>query len=294
MDTAFVWTRSPVELVEDDEPSSWIEASGDLAPTSGGPDMFKSVSSLWLIQRDRDSPEIYHPLVQHTGLYREFISMTPTPEQACSFASRYGMLGVGSAREFGNESSYAEPWAAWKSEAEFLRVAEDLRVAFSTRSFENVERFISPDGSFRLQVTGHLIVADSHELAALSANKAPDYLPMPLGMQTVRSPNSMVRAVGEALQFLVNLKLKASSVLVWSDAGRTLRLQRKPDNLLSAMWLQFAKAVEGNKTYAECAHCRKEFEIASSEGSRRDKKYCSNSCRARACQLRANKRDVVV
>jgi hypothetical protein len=59
----------------------------------------------------------------------------------------------------------------------------------------------------------------------------------------------------------------------------------EPEDLLSAMWLELAMAVEGNVNFDRCRECPTWFAI--SPGTNRpDKRYCSDACRMRAYRKR--------
>ena len=59
------------------------------------------------------------------------------------------------------------------------------------------------------------------------------------------------------------------------------RLSLAPQTLLSAMWLQFALAVAGDKQFRQCKFCRCLFEISTEQtGFRRHREFCANaSCK---------------
>jgi hypothetical protein len=63
-------------------------------------------------------------------------------------------------------------------------------------------------------------------------------------------------------------------------SGRPV-LQDFPLSLLGAVWLQFARAVGGNKEYRACASCERWFEV-SPETARTNRQFCSEACRSRA------------
>lgn len=63
------------------------------------------------------------------------------------------------------------------------------------------------------------------------------------------------------------------------------RLRIEPKDLLAAMWLELALAVEGNSNYRPCDVCPTWFEVAPGSG-REDKTYCSDACRMRAYRKR--------
>jgi len=58
------------------------------------------------------------------------------------------------------------------------------------------------------------------------------------------------------------------------------KLETVPRNLISALWLQFVKAIVGNKQYKACVTCGKWIEV-SSAANRPDRRYCSEACKAR-------------
>ena len=64
---------------------------------------------------------------------------------------------------------------------------------------------------------------------------------------------------------------------------RTFRV--RPESLLVAMWLQFARAVEGGFEFRSCAVCHKLFEI-SPPVTRRTRLHCSDACKLAAYRQR--------
>ena len=64
-----------------------------------------------------------------------------------------------------------------------------------------------------------------------------------------------------------------------------LRWYLEPENLLAAMWFQFAGAIDGATSFSTCTECS--VWIDTVPGSNRpDKIYCSNACRMRAYRKR--------
>jgi hypothetical protein len=57
-----------------------------------------------------------------------------------------------------------------------------------------------------------------------------------------------------------------------------------PADLLSALWLQLADALETRRDYKQCAECGKWFSVLSQGGKPRE--YCSEACRIRAYRKR--------
>lgn len=87
------------------------------------------------------------------------------------------------------------------------------------------------------------------------------------------------------LQKIINGRLgKSSPQMLWDDKNK-LRLHVVPEDLRSALWLQFAGAVTGNMAFRQCEACGTFFELTPGI-NRRDRKYCSNSCRTADCRRR--------
>lgn len=90
----------------------------------------------------------------------------------------------------------------------------------------------------------------------------------------------------------INIKLEKVTPTVYLDtAESSLELIVTPKNLLSALWLQLALAVDGRKAYKQCENeaCRSWFEVGK-WGSRVDKKYCRNSCKQAVYDVKKSKK----
>jgi hypothetical protein len=79
-----------------------------------------------------------------------------------------------------------------------------------------------------------------------------------------------------------NLSKHASPRLLWStDTGKQV-IRIVPNNLLGALWLQFARAVAGEASYRQCRACGKWITISTEEhGHRKHRVFCSAACRQR-------------
>ena len=65
-------------------------------------------------------------------------------------------------------------------------------------------------------------------------------------------------------------------------AGNNPRLNvvLQPQSLLGGLWLQFAAAVDSNKTFVKCRQCGVRFEVSPDRsGKRRSARFCSDRCR---------------
>jgi hypothetical protein len=123
--------------------------------------------------------------------------------------------------------------------------------------------------------TGVAYAEGQHRMTIASINHQPDLI------ARFRS-GELSKPAMHVVQSGINEQLKGriSPRLLWDDTGR-LALHHVPADLLSAMWLQFALAVDGDRQYTQCEDCRKWFAVATPGAGRKDKQFCSSACRAR-------------
>jgi predicted anti-sigma-YlaC factor YlaD len=69
-----------------------------------------------------------------------------------------------------------------------------------------------------------------------------------------------------------------------SQEGK-VKLDTRPANLLSALWLQLAFAIVEDTHFRQCPSCRSWFAVAP-ERRRADAQYCKEACRVRAYKER--------
>ena len=60
------------------------------------------------------------------------------------------------------------------------------------------------------------------------------------------------------------------------ELGSLKRLSFAPTDLLSAMWVNFALAYVGDKSYRQCKQCQKLFELSPEEGFRSHRVFCDD------------------
>ena len=79
----------------------------------------------------------------------------------------------------------------------------------------------------------------------------------------------------------------AAPSIEW-DAGFTRqRISHAPKSLIGAMWLQFAFAFTGGKTYPNCKNCGRLFEISTDfTGKRPESMFCSAACKSQEFRRR--------
>jgi hypothetical protein len=97
----------------------------------------------------------------------------------------------------------------------------------------------------------------------------------------------LVKPALHYVQSTVNRQLegRASPRLLWNANRERLGLYLVPESLIGALWLQFARAVERDSQFRQCAECSIWFELAPGT-ARTDKVYCTTPCRAKAYRKR--------
>ena len=82
-----------------------------------------------------------------------------------------------------------------------------------------------------------------------------------------------------------HLENRIGARLLWDTKRARLDLYTSPVDLIGAVWLQFARAVERDSKFRQCAECGTWFELAPGT-ARADKLYCSTPCRTKAYRKR--------
>jgi hypothetical protein len=237
--------------------------------------------------------EEYNPLLMYTGLFRTFaLETTPTEDAIVKFANTYGRLGLPtisiSASPPGESRSVvclAEKISDWQKHIEELRDYVDL--------WDTVQK----GDTVRL----------SRRILWSRGRKSLRFLPRGLSRRKVidvpisrLQPEQLERVTGDdrsiaallVLQRFVNTRLEelgANGRLLWDERWRRLALHLVPRDLIGCIWLQFAKAIEGDKQYNLCARCRMWYEVGFNRKARRDKRFCSQSCKSAWHRLQSDR-----
>jgi hypothetical protein len=92
-------------------------------------------------------------------------------------------------------------------------------------------------------------------------------------------PGKETQAALYMIEQTVNAYLKKhASPQVHRPVGEAFQFFTMPQNLLGALWLQFARSLSGNRTYKQCQQCNGWFEH-SPQKHRRERFVCSGACR---------------
>jgi len=269
----------------------------------------------------RDSSSSHYDPLTITGLFRTFADIKPTRESIVQFANRYGFLG-GRARlslrsvESGKRRAYCngEALETWVVEVLTMRHA----LEFWRRTRAGDMKWLSQFIRWReVPKLGATLATYAGPKIQPAASLPPLQLSFPIGWQAELPANPMDRNVfaswapsalrhgppkpvffplgvelapaWTALQGIINTKLShypANANVGWSDGARNkvLRLKLVPTSLISALWLQFAIGVEGDRQYRQCETCHVWFEVG--VHAREDAKFCRNACRFKAYRMR--------
>jgi hypothetical protein len=260
----------------------------------------------------------YDPLQEETSLFRTFAETPLTEQGILEFAYQYGHLGVqewvfpkeslaftlseegqtllmkslSAGRIPANIGAGGESFQMWKRSIRHLRFALTLWDAIRSHDVGQLKRFIvfQAGGAER---SGFIYrsndeVTDGYEMGIIDET-AHD---IPANARALLKPRNVIRLALVVVQMFANKQL-------WTHGGpvllnepptprvglrseewpqNSLHLRIVPKNLLGAMWLQYARSIDGNKDYRRCRQCGKWFEI-SLEANRPTRLFCQDACR---------------
>ncbi|HUQ91450.1 MAG TPA: hypothetical protein VM120_07200 [Bryobacteraceae bacterium] len=231
------------------------------------------------------------------GLFRTLLSTT-----AVAFANKYGLLGLSRSHEeepnievtdryLQNQAS--EELSRWLTEKTILREAVALWDSLRSGDVAKVRQVITWEAPGEIwylapsRTTGeywHDDVQLSKRFVVASRETSPQ--------RFARFKNYDVMAPGwYALQQIVNRNMRNWSVtprLVFGPGGddTELKIRVIPNNLIGAIWVQFALAIEQKRNYRQCRQCGEWLEVARGTKEDQKSKFCSNACRFKAYRER--------
>jgi hypothetical protein len=251
------------------------------------------------------------PLRNKTGLFKTFAALPKGDNESSilEFANSHGPLDRGSSGPIGKtvilqrpkrgESAsphYAEPLAAWGAQIGLMK--------WLVRVWDAVSRREQP-------FLKHFIRWDQDRVIANMDPSLPD-CPWATKMETIAGAEigdprmwsklkhgDLLDPTMLYLQRNINKQVTefpSQSRLLW-DNGRPF-LFIEPTNLIGALWLQFAQAVDGDREYRVCEECREWFEIGGSKKKdghgadhhRTDARFCKAACKQKAYRAAKEKK----
>ncbi|SRR6266700_1472979 len=231
-------------------------------------------SAGWLItekwQSRNRGVRSYAPLRECRGFHRTFAATLPTTVAVTNFTERYGLLGNKITRIFPHgdrpgllTETKGELVTEWLGECQALMKAVQLWDAIRSRDQRCLET---------LSRTADAPVPESVELIY----------------------KSDLKPAATYLQGIVNARMAALKIqarVVWDLDRALLKNALVPEDLLGALWADFALAIgenKGQESYLNCAACGIFFE--SGLRKRSDARYCSDACKSKAYRRRSAKK----
>ena len=264
----FWWTR--------EQPIRWSKTTQVLG------DMPKQPPQWWLVPELGGDP--YRPLHEELAAFRTFGDLLdPTRDNIASFVGKFGVLLhkhslLVPEGTIPQPSQFGEPLLLWEAETRGMRHAVEVFDALDEPQILSERISFDPP-------TGDSHRALVYRRGEIVDDIASDQFRTSLLGYIVGQPQDV--ALRRAGQFFVQqqinrrLEKHAAPRLLFDPESDQLELRLMPTNLLGALWLQFARAVEASKAYRRCPVCTQWFEV-SVEGKRRHSTYCSNRCRVQA------------
>jgi hypothetical protein len=260
-ENGFEWRKASPTGEEKD----WLHPRGDDGRSDGAPEY-----------------RTYAPL-ENSALFKTFADIKQTREGILAFATQYGALGLPLRADV--PSMQAEAMEIWVHEILIMQHAIQLWEALKKTNVTFISRFIqwSEDPATKRQTAAYA----GPMLGVVGISETS--LSIPPEIRSLFVPGDVIYPGWFALHTLINDCLmvhEGSLRLLWQqERGKLIRtLQIVPRSLIAAIWIQFAKAVEGGRDHQQCEECKKWFEIS---GNRRgDAHFCSDPCRFRAYRMR--------
>jgi hypothetical protein len=244
----------------------------------------------------------YSPLREETGLFRIFADTEQTPEGCLSFAVRYGLLERYGPLECHRANLPGSPPKSelvleWLREIRLLKYLVTLWELARDGDEKSLAGFVRWEGPrvcfggappdtplyqwpFRSYTTreGWTICKDQAGRIIIEGVG---------GHRPVLRPGDLITSALLFCLLEVNTQLRASrTCMVWDEEREGPGIQIVPASLFSAMYLQFALAIDGNRQFQRCPACGRWFQLSPGL-NRANKQTCSGSCRTGLHRRRA-------
>lgn len=242
----------------------------------------------------------YAPLTEFPGLYRTFAEVPFADRNAIlAFANKYGDLGIGRYVVPADPPPPAGPMPLmggekhkdWAQAIERMRQAVMIWDWFMGRDTANLARYIrwsdaeyEEDGRTPKKAAGWYYDSQPHLPRSQVAAPYRTYEVIQPVLDLFK-PRDVLTPASFLVQRWINDQLTehAAPHLVYHvDYGKRV-IQIAPDSLLTAMWLQFARAIEGNKEFRACKECGRWIEVShrQADGRTKRREFCSDACKSK-------------
>lgn len=255
----------------------------------------------------------YSPMEEFPALFRTFAEIDLTEESVLSFARQYGALGDYQEIWLPEGPSGEDPDGVERTNMSVRSIGEELETwvfeIVSMRHCLSVWEALRKEQASRLQEWFHL---DDYPNVGLSVSYTPDeplesahspyfaHFVLPENFRFIdqrqtevldksRQPtpaeqaHAFLRAqINPRLEEHTKPELQYSAM---ENHPLPLGLHIVPQDLLGALWIQLALAIQGNTKYERCGQCNSWFEV-SPKAKRLKTIYCSTRCRVAAYRAR--------
>lgn len=193
----------------------------------------------------------------------------PSEEGILSFAERFGLLEESKLGRLG------EPLSLWTDEIKEMRFSLELWECVQAKNIDRLREILEPiKGQPKVILIGPPAPQEQHK--AHSALWDHLNAPLPQSNDPIEAALHYLSAV-----FDQRLRDRLRAAVVPSNGPSPLVFDVVPQDLIGAIWLQFAHRVSGNKRLKHCDFCQKYF-----EPKRSTKKFCSEKCKVAAYKRR--------
>ena len=234
-----------------------------------------------LIPRTPARPRFYKPLFEQPGLFRRFADLAESEIACAEFASRFG-----SHRK--RRVYVLPPWNPEKLQRQDFTAIQDPFIAgvdlglewdIDIRKLRSVLKLHDAIASADLGVIDKLVSCVVRDSQPVNTAKILKPLATTISREDPLEGAKAVRDHGISQ----GLEREVDGEPIVRPAFIGGALQMFPSNLLGAMWLQFAVAVQKGKQFRKCParNCLKVwFEVSTGQvGVREDADFCSARCR---------------
>ncbi len=242
------------------------------------------------------SSEPIEPLSISPSLSRLLAETEPTEAGILEFANAFGLLleEVIAAPPKGGKAYCGDYLFTWKQAISDVRQAKHLWQAIQDDDEKELAKVIRWRGHHRVDYklgnrSTEIIASDDVGPITLSLFEPGDVvLPARVMLQRLVNKQLAPQLVDSQSPFSSEKKTiqkRVTPKLLWNPDEDKQEIRLAPENLIGAIWLQFAQEIDARKWIARCPMCSTWF-----ERTRPDKEHCSDRCRVRAHRKRKRKK----
>lgn len=239
--------------------------------------------------------EPIEPLIICSSLLRLLAETEPKESGILNFANAYGLLTeqIKAAPPSGGRAYVGDSLSIWKAAIADARQALNLWQAIQDTDEKALTKLIKwragPCIHFNPTDRNSVIIAHADDDPVTISLFEPGDVVLPARVMLQRLVNEQLqpRLVDSNFQTGKEkkaLQMRVTPQLLWNPDEAKQEIRLVLENLIGAIWLQFAQEIDGRKAIVRCPTCSTWF-----ERTRTDKGYCSDRCRVQAHRERKRK-----